>query len=63
MAFESSSIFAPVFSQRAKRLLMEDIRLSQHALDASLASSEDQTLVVNIFSFGIQLGIRCQLMP
>ena len=54
MAFDNSSILAPVFSQSAERLLMEEIRWANMAFDASLASSEDQILVVNIFSFGIQ---------
>ena len=38
------------------RLLMEEIRWANIALEASLASSEDHTLVVNIFSLEIQLA-------
>ena len=55
IAFESWVILAPVFSQRAERLFIEEIRCANIALEANLASSEDHTLVVKIFSCGIQL--------
>ena len=54
IAFETSSILAPVTSQRADRLLMEETRCANMALEASFESSDDQTFVVSIFSSGIQ---------
>ena len=44
----------PVFSHKADKLLIEEIRCANIAFEANLDNSEDQTLVVNIFSFGIQ---------
>ena len=46
---------APVFSQSADKLLIDEIRCASIALDASFASSDDQTFVVIILSLGIQL--------
>ena len=55
IAFDSSLIEAPDFSQSADKLFIEDILWANIAFDANFDNSEDQTLVVNIFSFGIQL--------
>ena len=55
IALDSSSISAPVFSHKAEKLLIEDIRWANIAFEANLESSEDQTLVVIIFSLGTQL--------
>ena len=53
-ALETSCIDAPVFSHKADKLLIEEIRWANIAFEANFDNSEDQTLVVNIFSFGIQ---------
>ena len=55
-ALATSSTSAPVASQRAEILLMELIRCAKKALDTSFESSDDHTLVVTIFSRGIQFA-------
>ena len=50
----TSSTFASVASQSAEMALMEEIRWARKALAVSLESSDDQTLVVRIFSEGTQ---------
>ena len=53
MALATSSMEAPVSSQSADKLLMDEIRCANIAFEANLESSEDQTLVVMILSSGI----------
>ena len=52
MALATSSTSASVASQRAETALMDEIRWARKALAVSFDSSEDQTLVVRIFSEG-----------
>ena len=54
IALATSSTLASVFSHSADIELIEEIRCAKNAFATSLDSSEDQTLVVNIFSIGIQ---------
>ena len=54
MACATSSTLAPVASQSAEIALIEEIRWARNALAVSLDNSEDQRLVVIIFSRGTQ---------
>ena len=56
MAWATSVTSAPVFSQRAEMVLIEEIRWARKALATSLDSSALQTLLVRIRSRGTQLA-------
>ena len=49
----TSETSAPVASHNAEMLLIELIRCAKKALETSFDSSDDQMLVVTIFSLGI----------
>ena len=54
IALATSSTSAPVASQRAEIELIDEIRWARKALATSFESSDDQRLVVMIFSRGTQ---------
>ena len=52
IAFDTSSISAPVFSQSSDRELIEDILWAKKALAVNFESSDDHKFVVRIFFLG-----------
>ena len=54
MAFETSSIFAPVFSHNSEREFTDEILCARNAFADNFDNSEDHKLVVSILDFGTQ---------